>query len=71
MDVLTTRELTTQELDTVAGGLSILAVAATLGGFIYMNLDKLADSYQGFMHGLGDGFNGSSSGGDVTAVCSP
>jgi hypothetical protein len=70
MDVLTTRELTTEELDAVAGGLSFLPAILAIGGFIYMNLEKVSDSYQGFMDGLSDGFNGPSSDPDVTAVCS-
>lgn len=76
MDVLTTRELeptelASHELDAVAGGLSFLATAVAVGGFIYMNLDKLADSYNGFMDGLSAGFNNTPSGSDVTATCTP
>lgn len=58
------------ELDAVAGGMSAFAVVAAIGGFLYMNLDKVTDSYRGFVAGLGDGFNGTTSG-DPTALCTP
>ena len=70
MDVLTTRELDLPELDAVAGGLSFFAAAVAVAGFVYMNLDKLADSYNGFMDGLSAGFN-TPAGSDVTATCTP
>lgn len=57
--------LTQQEIDSVAGGVAALAVIGGIAAFVFLNLDKISDSYHGFMDGLSAGFNGA----DVTAVC--